>query len=111
MLNNLWNLLAPILTPFIAVISGLLFIAFSWQKHKTKKAEKKLEDKEKELATEQVKVEIKELETETVKEAVQHEKEIDQKEVDNEQAIQETQDDSETLDAINSMLDKFNRRL
>jgi len=107
MLNNLWNLLAPILTPFIAVISGLLFIAFSWQKHKTKKAEKKLEDKEKELATEKV----KNLETETVKEAVQHEKEIDQKEVENEQAIQETQDDSETLDAINSMLDKFNRRV
>ena len=107
MLNNLWNLLAPILTPFLAVISGLLFISFSWQKHKTKKAEKKLEDKEKELATEKVKV----LETETVKEAVQHEKEIDQKEVENEQAIQETQDDSETLDAINSMLDKFNRRV
>jgi len=107
MLNNLWNLLAPILTPFLAVISGLLFISFSWQKHKTKKAEKKLEDKEKELATEKV----KNLETETVKEAVQHEKEIDQKEVENEQAIQETQDDSETLDAINSMLDKFNRRV
>jgi flagellar biosynthesis component FlhA len=107
MLNNLWNLLAPILTPFIAVISGLLFISFSWQKHKTKKAEKKLEDKEKELATEKV----KNLETETVKEAVQHEKEIDQKEVENEQAIQETQDDSETLDAINTMLDKFNRRV
>jgi flagellar biosynthesis component FlhA len=107
MLNNLWNLLAPILTPFLAVISGLLFISFSWQKHKTKKAEKKLEDKEKELATEKV----KELETETVKEAVQHEKEIDQKEVENEQAIQETQDDSETLDAINTMLDKFNRRV
>jgi len=107
MLNNLWNLLAPILTPFLAVISGLLFISFSWQKHKTKKAEKKLEDKEKELATEKV----KELETETVKEAGQHKKEIDQKEVDNEQAIQETQDDSETLDAINSMLDKFNRRV
>jgi flagellar biosynthesis component FlhA len=107
MLNNLWNLLAPILTPFLAVISGLLFISFSWQKHKTKKAEKKLEDKEKELATKKV----KELETETVKEAVQHEKEIDQKEVENEQAIQETQDDSETLDAINTMLDKFNRRV
>jgi flagellar biosynthesis component FlhA len=107
MLNNLWNLLAPILTPFLAVISGLLFISFSWQKHKTKKAEKKLEDKEKELATEKV----KNLETETVKEAVQHEKEIDQKEVENEQAIQETQDDSETLDAINTMLDKFNRRV
>jgi flagellar biosynthesis component FlhA len=107
MLNNLWNLLAPILTPFLAVISGLLFIAFSWQKHKTKKAEKKLEDKEQELATEKV----KNLETETVKEAVQHEKEIDQKEVENEQAIQETKDDSETLDAINTMLDKFNRRV
>jgi flagellar biosynthesis component FlhA len=107
MLNNLWNLLAPILTPFLAVISGLLFISFSWQKRKTKKAEKKLEDKEKELATEKV----KELETETVKEAVQHEKEIDQKEVENEQAIQETKDDSETLDAINTMLDKFNRRV
>jgi flagellar biosynthesis component FlhA len=107
MLNNLWNLLAPILTPFIAVISGLLFISFSWQKHKTKKAEKKLEDTEQELATEKV----KNLETETVKEAVQHEKEIDQKEVENEQAIQETQDDSETLDAINTMLDKFNRRV
>jgi flagellar biosynthesis component FlhA len=107
MLINLLNLLAPILTPFLAVISGLLFISFSWQKRKTKKAEKKLEDKEQELA----KVEVKELETETVKEAVQHEKEIDQKEVENEQAIQETQDDSETLDAINTMLDKFNRRV
>jgi H+/gluconate symporter-like permease len=111
MLNNLWNLLAPILTPFLAVISGLLFISFSWQKHKTKKAEKKLEDTEEQLATEKVKAEVKELETEIIKEAVKHEKEIDQKEVENEQAIQETQDDSETLDAINTMLDKFNRRV
>lgn len=104
MINN-------IIYGILGVLTAIFYALFSWQKHKTKKAEKKLEDKEKELATEKVKVEVKELETETVKEAVQHEKEIDQKEVENEQAIQETQDDSETLDAINTMLDKFNRRV
>jgi cytochrome c-type biogenesis protein CcmH/NrfG len=100
-------MISNIIYGILGVLTAIFYALFSWQKHKTKKAEKKLEDKEKELATEKV----KELETETVKEAVQHEKEIDQKEVENEQAIQETQDDSETLDAINSMLDKFNRRV
>jgi cytochrome c-type biogenesis protein CcmH/NrfG len=100
-------MISNVIYGILGVLTAIFYALFSWQKHKTKKAEKKLEDKEKELATEKV----KELETETVKEAGQHEKEIDQKEVENEQAIQETQDDSETLDAINTMLDKFNRRV
>jgi predicted nucleic acid-binding protein len=100
-------MISNVIYGILGVLTAIFYALFSWQKHKTKKAEKKLEDKEQELATEKV----KNLETETVKEAVQHEKEIDQKEVENEQAIQETQDDSETLDAINTMLDKFNRRV
>ena len=95
----------------LGVFSALSWLLTAWFRRKARKTEEKLEETEEQLATEKVKVEVKELETETVKEAVKHEKEIDQKEVENEQAVQETKDDSETLDAINSMLDKFNRRV
>lgn len=75
------------------------------------KQKEEIKEKETEIKTEKKKVEVKDLEVTTIKEVTENEKKLDEKSDAIKEEIIESKDDSEAIDSINVMLDKFNRGL
>ena len=92
-------------------IVALLFAILGLQRNKIVKQKEEIKEQAAEIKTEKKKVEVKDLEVTTIKEVTENEKKLDEKEATIKEEIIESKDDSEAIDNINSMLDKFNRRL
>ena len=90
---------------------ALLFAILGIQKRKISKQKEEIKEKETELKREKKKVEVKDLEVTTIKEVNENEKRLDEKEATIKEEIQEATNDSEVIDSINIMLDKFNKQL
>ena len=92
-------------------IVAFLFALLGIQRKKIVKQKEEIKEQAAEIKTEKKKVEVKDLEVKTVKEVTENEKKLDEKESTIKTEIIESKDDSEAIDNINLMLDKFNRRL
>ena len=90
---------------------AFLFAILGIQKRKISKQKEEIKEKETELKTEKKKVEVKDLEVTTIKEVTENEKKLDEKEATIKEEIQEATNDSDVIDSINIMLDKFNKQL